>query len=999
MQIASFFCGAVVMVFFVFVAVFGALFLLHSRITRLEGEVRRLQNLASRGAFVDELKTSAKPPAPVVVVTRESDIPPVPDPVAAPRKPAVAQRLKAKSAAQVSAPVAPLPVPKAPTSKPEPTGPNMIQRIIAGGFEELFGQRLPIWAGGITLAVAGLFMVKYSIDQGLLSPATRIILGLIFSAALVIGAEVSRRWKATSIDPRIPQALAGAGIASAYSAVLVGINVYEIISRVPGFFGLAAITAGALGLAMRFGAPSAVLGLVGGLAAPALIGQAEPNVPGLALYLTLAIGGLTGVARKQRWSWLAIGALAGGFGWGAIMLLSNVWDGVASSALGGYLLVLGLAVPLFGFGKDGGRLLRALPIVFAAIQIAVLVMKGGYGALEWGFYGLLSVGVIILARMDKRLALLPPVAMVVAQATMAAWPDPEFGMLSGVAGGILALFAVPPLLRLWKDHGLIANAVQVSGALIATWLIWSVKLPYEALSHDAQGFVALALAGVAGAVAWQGWNNAERKTDLRFAILVAASAVLTLFAITAILPSIWWGPVIAAVALAVSFVALKSDEKYLRPAVWVGAFIALAALLIQWETLEDVGRVFAVEAAPLDPTAWIRWLAGAGLLAGLRWFESNRAARIIMEGIAALLFGVALAQFVPAEALPLAYAASLLALVEANRRWSDWKPLSSLAVLSLFVAGWLAPPLVLWLAEALESLFGSPMLAANLPSVAETVQRLLLPAAVLGLAVWRMTFATGSKVRAALIAVPALLGAVGAFILFKHVTGLSESNFVSRGFGERVAFTQMLFVAGFACWWFRDRLSALRLAAVALATFALSRTLWFDLIVYNPLWREQAVGAWPVLNLLAPAFLLPVAWIAYAKRQDVRLSGKFSPILAGLNMTLIFAFACMTLRQAFQGSILSGGSLSQAEDIGYSLVAIGLGVGFLRWGIHVRERTWRVASLVLMIGAVGKVFAFDARGLEGLLRIGSFVALGFSLIGIGWLYARYLKSDGEGEGA
>ena len=41
-------------------------------------------------------------------------------------------------------------------------------------------------------------------------------------------------------------------------------------------------------------------------------------------------------------------------------------------------------------------------------------------------------------------------------------------------------------------------------------------------------------------------------------------------------------------------------------------------------------------------------------------------------------------------------------------------------------------------------------------------------------------------------------------------------------------------------------------------------------------------------------------------------------------------------------------------------------------------------------GAVGKVFLFDASGLEGLLRIGSFVVLGFSLIGIGslaWLLA------------
>jgi len=44
-----------------------------------------------------------------------------------------------------------------------------------------------------------------------------------------------------------------------------------------------------------------------------------------------------------------------------------------------------------------------------------------------------------------------------------------------------------------------------------------------------------------------------------------------------------------------------------------------------------------------------------------------------------------------------------------------------------------------------------------------------------------------------------------------------------------------------------------------------------------------------------------------------------------------------------------------------------------------------------MLAAVAKVFLFDASGLTGLLRIASFLALGFSLIGIGWLYSRYLK--------
>jgi uncharacterized membrane protein len=989
------------MLFLTSIAVFVAFAVIFSRVSRLEAEFRKLEDQVNRRGFVEEVKATVRPSVPVVVRAPAPELVPesvpelAPEPIRLKRK--VAQVLRAEPQLQLEAEISSALRKPEPQPTPEPAGPNLFQRIVSGGFEELFGQRLPIWAGGITLAVAGLFMVKYSIDQGLLSPTTRIVLGLIFSAALVVGAEVTRRWKATAIDVRIPQALAGAGIAAAYSAVLVGINVYEIIGRIPGFFGLAAITAAALGLAIRFGAPSAVLGLVGGLAAPALIGAAEPNVPGLALYLTLAIGGLTGVARKQRWSWLAIGALVGGFGWGALMLLTNVWDGLASTALGGYLLVLGLAVPFFAFGKDGGRLFRALPVVFAAVQVSILVMKGGYSPLEWSFYGLLSIGVIVLAQMDKRLALLPPVAMVVAQATMAAWPEPQLPMLLSVAGGILALFAGPPLFRMWKEHGIIANAVQATGALVGTWMIFIAKLPYDSMSEDVQGVIALGFAAIAGACAWRGLALSERKSDARFPILVAASALLTLFGIVTILPAIWWGPLLTALALIVSVVALKSEEKLLKPVVWVGAIIGLASLVLQWETAEDIGRVANLEYVPALWTDCLRWFAGAALFAALRWFEKHKIIGPVFESVAAALFGVGLAQIVPAAALPVAYAASFLTLIEANRRWSSWSPFPALGVFAVFVLGWALEPFAVWVAGTLQSLFGEPFVAEALPHLADTTNRLLLPAAVLGIAAWRIQREWAPKLRIAVMAASAVMAAIGAFFVFKQATGLSYDNFSQRGFGERVLLTQLLFAGGVACWRFQKRHAVLRWAAMGLAGLALSRTILFDLIVYNPMLRMQAVGDWPVVNLLAPAFLFPVAWLAYAKRQDLRLSGKFGPALAVLSMALIFAFAITTLRQAFQGSIFSEGMMSQAEDIGYSLVAIGLGVGFLRWGIHVRERTWRITSLLLMLGAVAKVFLLDASGLEGLLRIGSFVALGFSLIGIGWLYSRYLRSDDEGD--
>jgi uncharacterized membrane protein len=110
-------------------------------------------------------------------------------------------------------------------------------------------------------------------------------------------------------------------------------------------------------------------------------------------------------------------------------------------------------------------------------------------------------------------------------------------------------------------------------------------------------------------------------------------------------------------------------------------------------------------------------------------------------------------------------------------------------------------------------------------------------------------------------------------------------------------------------------------------------------------------------------------------------------------MVMVIGFAWASLRQAFHGTLLVSPGVSDLEDILRSILGIALAIGFLLWGIRRKRHDWRIASLVLMLVAVAKVFLFDASGLEGLLRIASFVALGFSLIGIGWLYSRQLRWD------
>ena len=138
---------------------------------------------------------------------------------------------------------------------------------------------------------------------------------------------------------------------------------------------------------------------------------------------------------------------------------------------------------------------------------------------------------------------------------------------------------------------------------------------------------------------------------------------------------------------------------------------------------------------------------------------------------------------------------------------------------------------------------------------------------------------------------------------------------------------------------------------------------------------------------------MPLVWLWALDRWQGALEPITDRIRSVAPMLIILLFAFSSLRQVFHGSLLTVPGVTEWEDIFRSIAAILLAIGFLLWGIRRGLRDWRIASLALMIGAVAKVFLFDASGLDGLLRIASFIALGLSLIGIGWLYSRYLDED------
>src|SRR3984957_19275069 len=159
----------------------------------------------------------------------------------------------------------------------------------APGFEERVGTRWVVWLGGLTLALGGFFMVRYSIDAGLLGPGVRTMLGGAFALALLAAGEWMRRKESIStIDAlpiaNIPAILTAAGTAVAFATVYAAYALYGFLAPASAFILLGLVALGTLAAALLHGPALAGLGIAAAFVTPILVSSDRPDFWALYIY-------------------------------------------------------------------------------------------------------------------------------------------------------------------------------------------------------------------------------------------------------------------------------------------------------------------------------------------------------------------------------------------------------------------------------------------------------------------------------------------------------------------------------------------------------------------------------------------------------------------------------------------------------------------------------------------------------------------------------------------
>jgi uncharacterized membrane protein len=837
-------------------------------LAELRRELRSLRALQEEAAYTPQrpshpVAEAPQPPPP----PREPEQPPKPAiPIEAPPPVETAEAIR----------------PPSPPPAPPPTGtPGRAPR----GFEQRLGARGFVWLGGACIALAGAFLVKYSIDEGLLGPGMRVTLGILLGIALLVAGDVMRRTSAT-----IGQALTAAGIADLYASLFAAVALYQLVPAALAFVILAALTFVAIGLSLRHGPFVGLVGLAGGFLTPAIVSTGDPHPAVLFSYLYLLQLGALWLERQRGWWYLPAIANAGGLGWAFLVLMASpaTVSWFDAFALPVYLIVVAAGVLWLtprSSASDwpNSRIIALASAAASAFLMLLWLVSEGFQAGDWALVMLLAIIGATTGRLRPEqeiaafaLAAVPALGLLAWQMDFQPaddldrylWVAGTIGLL-GTGGGYALLWGARNPERWSLLSGIYGSAVLA----IAYWRLRGIDL----LLSWSMICLILSAVHLVFAERLRTWRFRDRGYRRAFGVHALACAGFLATAVPLWVEREWLAVLWSLLMPLIAWIANRIEEPWLRRGLWIAAPAVLVAVLV------------------------------SGFPAGDR-------------------------------------------------------------------------PIFNWLAYGL----GVPMLC-----FAATA--------------WLARRASDLRLMLVLQAGSLILGFLLVTLEIRHLFHGAGFKSAPLGFAEAGTLTLLWGVLALATWRLAHRRGEARLRWIAygLATLAGLLTVGAVWLYANPLVNPVPIRGLPILNtalyVFGSGFLLFMAMAYTARRSTLDAAQRHATTGLAAAIALVDGFLGISVlnRHLFQQSeLIDFGffrQMSDAELYCYSVAWLIYGGLVLALAIWRHLPALRHAGAGLVVLVVLKVFLVDASDLTGLYRFASFLGLGLTLIGLGYLYQRMLK--------
>ncbi len=509
-----------------------------------------------------------------------------------------------------------------PSVEPSSVPPVAAPRPAGATLEEQLGTRWAVWVGGLALALGGLLLVRYSIEQGVFGPGVRIGAGALFSLALVVAGEwfrrTERRLPVEAIPAaHVPSILTAAGTVIAFGTTYAAHALYGFIGPAAAFVLLGVIGVATMLAAALHGPALAGLGLAGALIVPLLVSSGAPNPWPLVIHLGAVAAAAYALARLRRWLWLASAVVAGAFVWGAVLLaqVANPAGDWASALFVHVGVQLALAAAFMALephlatpDHEATPDWIATAALTALAVLAILALAGARYDAQWTLFAAAAMAILALTGWRSApAAAAAALAGAVALGAIAAWPGltapPEPRLLAPAAAAVLRLpdnvatflvftaistlaIAALATLRLWRGRALpVGTAGLYALAAVVTPLLALIVAYLRVTQFDrsiAFALFGLLLAALLHLVSYRFRRLPEALrtpvSHLATGAFAAGVAAATTLAFVMVLDRGYLTVAFALTALATAYLAVRDGIPLLRYVVVALGLIVLGRL-------------------------------------------------------------------------------------------------------------------------------------------------------------------------------------------------------------------------------------------------------------------------------------------------------------------------------------------------------------------------------------------------------------------------------------
>jgi uncharacterized membrane protein len=929
-----------------------------------------------------------------------------------PREPARAPSATlAEAAPHPPAIPAPPPILEAPASVPAPfTAATEAERAADAGpgdptpplrvinWEQFMGVKLFAWLGGLALFLGVGFFVKYSFDQGLISPPVRVGIGLVTGLGLLLGGlRLSREKYAVTV-----QALCATGLLILYADAFASCSFYHFLAAGATFPLMVAVTVAAFLLAVRLDAPAvAVLGLLGGFLTPPLLSTGEDHPAALFGYLAILDVGLIAVALRKRWTYLvllsAVATIVMQYGWVGRFFATPKF-GVAFAIFVGFSC---LFVGALGLAHRRGKVEKfisaaALAMPGAAFLFALSVLAHPYPAIAdrpgmlFSFVIAVDLSWLAVAWLRTELRPVALAAGIAVFLLLAIWTVGylETGLL-GWALGFYLVFAIlhagfPVVLErlrpagtpIWWAHlfaplALVLVLVPIFKLEPVSLALWPVILLVDLLAValatvtlSLLAIVAVLLLTVVATACWILSIPAAVTGAPEILLIIGGFAIFFFFAGQFAARRIMTPPTATAANRTAPWSVPPADAQAMIPALSAILPFLLLTLVVLRLPLVDPSPVFGLAALMVVLS-----------LAVVRFYETDWLTAIVLISLLMLECAWHFNRFESAHALvPLAWYVGFYAVFAAFPFLFQKR-----------MTGRVIPWAVAALAGPAQFYLVYKLAAAAFPNRYMG----LLPAAfavpcLVSLAWLAQSLSPEDKRRTTLLA---FFGGVALFFITLIFPIQFERQWITIGWG----------LEGAALLWLLHRVphDGLKATGVGLLVAAFVR------LALNPaVLRYHPHTGTPILNWYLYAYGLVTLSLFIGARLLApprhRLGdANVPPLLQGLGTVLAFLLVNLEIADYFTvGPVVTFEfSGSFARDMTYSLGWATFAFVVMIVGIARAARAARYGGIALLTVTLAKLFLHDLWSLGGLYRIGALIGLALVLIPVSFLYQRFLLSS------